>query len=93
MVLNITLSIALFRNMVAMITGAKRYILAPPNQCTSLGIVTDKRHPVYRHSILNFGHLNILGGHNKKAEDVSLLKLMTLLKCSKDDLNFLFLLH
>jgi hypothetical protein len=30
------------RNMVAMITGAKRYILSPPNQCSKLGIFTEK---------------------------------------------------
>lgn len=57
--------------MVAMITGAKRYILAPPNQCTKLGMVTDKRHPVYRHSLLNFGHMNLLNKDNLK--EVSIL--------------------
>eukprot|EP00957_Ditylum_brightwellii_P114457 8726734-Ditylum_brightwellii.AAC.1 len=26
------------RNMVAMVSGAKRYVLAPPNQCAKLGV-------------------------------------------------------
>ena len=46
------------RNMVGMITGAKRYILSPPHQCSRLGIFTERTSPIYRHSLLNFGHLN-----------------------------------
>jgi hypothetical protein len=46
------------RNMVAMVTGAKRYILSPPNQCQYMGIVTERGNPIFRHSMLNFGHLN-----------------------------------
>lgn len=46
------------RNMIAMMTGAKRYILSPPRECPKLGIVTGKGTPIYRHSMLNFGHLN-----------------------------------
>ena len=48
------------RNMIAMITGAKRYILSPPNVCPQLGIVTSRRHPSYRHSMLNFGRCTLL---------------------------------
>ena len=48
------------RNMVAMLKGAKRYILSPPNQCSKLGIFTQKRSPIYRHSLLNFGHIDYL---------------------------------
>ena len=48
------------RNMVAMITGAKRYILSPPKECGKLGIVSMKKHPSFRHSMLNFGHINLL---------------------------------
>jgi hypothetical protein len=62
------------RNMVAMITGAKRYILSPPNQCSKLGIVTSRGNPVFRHSLLNFGHLNHLeddSATNDKKEDMS----------------------
>ena len=44
--------------MVAMMTGAKRYILSPPNQCGKLGIVTGRGNAIFRHSMLNFGHLN-----------------------------------
>jgi len=46
------------RNMVAMLQGAKRYILSPPNQCSKLGIFTSKKSPIFRHSLLNFDHLN-----------------------------------
>jgi Cupin-like domain len=48
------------RNMVAMVQGAKRYILSPPNQCSKLGIFTNKRSPIYRHSLLNFGHIALM---------------------------------
>lgn len=48
------------RNMIAMMTGAKRYILSPPNACPKLGVVTARRHPSYRHSMLNFGRVTIL---------------------------------
>ena len=44
------------KNMVGMITGAKRYVLGPPNQCSKLGIVTTRGHALFRHSLLNFGH-------------------------------------
>lgn len=39
-------------------TGAKRYILSPPKECSKLGIITVKGNPIFRHSMLNFGHLN-----------------------------------
>jgi hypothetical protein len=48
------------RNMVAMITGAKRYILSPPRECSKLGIATARGNPIFRHSLLNFGHLDFL---------------------------------
>jgi hypothetical protein len=50
------------RNMVGMITGAKRYILSPPNSCHNLGIVTSRTSPIFRHSLLNFGHLKYIRG-------------------------------
>ena len=46
------------RNMIAMMTGAKRYILSPPRECSRLGIVNERGHSIFRHSMLNFGHLN-----------------------------------
>lgn len=46
--------------MIAMMTGAKRYILSPPNSCPKLGIVSSRRHPSYRHSMLNFGRVTLL---------------------------------
>mmetsp|Transcript_2231 Transcript_2231/g.3125 ORF Transcript_2231/g.3125 Transcript_2231/m.3125 type:complete len:207 (-) Transcript_2231:173-793(-) len=58
------------RNMVAMITGAKRYILSPPNQCPKLGIITKKRHPTFRHSLLNFGHINLLANSDIEAKSM-----------------------
>lgn len=45
------------QNMIAMISGAKRYILSPPNQCSKLGIVTERGTAMYRHSLLNFERL------------------------------------
>lgn len=44
------------RNMIAMIRGTKRYILTPPKTCVQLGIITDKRHPSYRHSIIDWSN-------------------------------------
>ena len=49
--------------MVAMITGAKRYILAPPKECSKLALVVEKAHPSFRHSMLNFDHIDLL--HNQ----------------------------
>ena len=48
------------RNMIAMLTGAKRYILSPPTACGNLGIFTSRESPIYRHSLLNFGHIKYL---------------------------------
>lgn len=52
------------RNMVGMITGAKRYILSPPNQCSKLGIFSSRESPIYRHSLLNFGHIQYIDEYN-----------------------------
>jgi hypothetical protein len=54
------------RNMVAMVTGAKRYILSPPNQCRNLGIVTARGNAIFRHSLLNFGHINHLNDQQQQ---------------------------
>ena len=42
------------RNMVAMLRGEKRYILAPPRECKKLGVITDVRHPSFRHSVFDW---------------------------------------
>lgn len=42
------------RNMVAMLKGEKRYILNPPKACKQLGIISDTRHPSFRHSIIDW---------------------------------------
>jgi len=55
------------RNMVGMITGAKRYMLSPPKECSKLGIVASRKHPTYRHSLLNFGHINLLESDDEDA--------------------------
>jgi hypothetical protein len=57
------------RNMIAMVTGAKRYILSPPNQCRNLGIVTSRGSAIFRHSLLNFGHINYLDQHDTEMSD------------------------
>mmetsp|Transcript_50124 Transcript_50124/g.74837 ORF Transcript_50124/g.74837 Transcript_50124/m.74837 type:complete len:661 (-) Transcript_50124:100-2082(-) len=54
------------KNMVAMIKGAKRYILSPPKECSKLGIVTIRGNSIFRHSLLNFGHINYLGTEEGK---------------------------
>lgn len=46
------------RNMVAMIKGSKRYILNPPSECQKLGIITEQKHPSYRHSVLDWSDIN-----------------------------------
>jgi len=56
------------RNMIAMITGAKRYILSPPNQCQKLGIVSNHKHAAFRHSLLNFGHINLLDSEDPETK-------------------------
>ena len=55
--------------MIAMLKGAKRYILSPPNQCAKLGIFTDQRSPIFRHSLLNFGHLNEMDDTSMSPEE------------------------
>ena len=45
------------RNMVAMLKGAKRYILNPPEACKKIGIITDQRHPSYRHSLIDWSDI------------------------------------
>lgn len=60
------------RNMIAMVQGAKRYILSPPRECHKLGIVTAKANTLYRHSLLNFGHIYYLDteeGKNMPAQE------------------------
>jgi len=47
-------------NMVAMIRGAKRYILSPPTSCGYFALQTQRGHPSFRHSMLNFGHISLL---------------------------------
>lgn len=54
------------RNMIAMITGAKRYILSPPRACSKLGIFTSKYSPIYRHSLLNFAHISLMGDEHSR---------------------------
>mmetsp|Transcript_18360 Transcript_18360/g.17679 ORF Transcript_18360/g.17679 Transcript_18360/m.17679 type:complete len:130 (+) Transcript_18360:167-556(+) len=46
------------RNMVAMLGGAKRYILNPPKECKKLGLITDQKHPSYRHSIIDWSDIS-----------------------------------
>ena len=46
------------RNMVAMLKGNKRYIIAPPRACDKLGIISDRDHPSYRHSVIDWSDMN-----------------------------------
>mmetsp|Transcript_25690 Transcript_25690/g.42865 ORF Transcript_25690/g.42865 Transcript_25690/m.42865 type:complete len:384 (+) Transcript_25690:109-1260(+) len=45
------------RNMVAMLKGEKRYILTPPWSCKQIGIINDKKHPSYRHSVIDWSDM------------------------------------
>eukprot|EP00981_Chlorochromonas_danica_P000630 scaffold143_cov173-Ochromonas_danica.AAC.6 len=45
------------KNFVAMLKGAKRYILTPPRTCDRLGIIPDTHHPSYRHSTIDWSDL------------------------------------
>lgn len=45
------------RNMVVVLRGQRRYILAAPDACSRLSIITDKRHPSYRHSVLDWSSI------------------------------------
>ena len=44
------------RNMVAMLRGAKRYILTPPTSCAHLNLIRDRKHPSFRHSEIDWSH-------------------------------------
>lgn len=57
------------KNMIAMVTGAKRYILSPPTQCSKLGIVTGRGNAIFRHSMLNFGHISEMGNPDMPDEE------------------------
>lgn len=46
------------KNMVAMIKGAKRYIITPPWTCDHLSILSDTKHPSYRHSVVDWSDLD-----------------------------------
>jgi Cupin-like domain len=45
------------KNFIAMIRGAKRYILNPPYTCKQLGIIKDNKHPSYRHSAIDWSNV------------------------------------
>jgi hypothetical protein len=62
------------RNMIAMITGAKRYILSPPRECPKLGIVTVRGNASFRHSMLNFGHLTEMDNPGMPVEEREWMK-------------------
>ena len=52
------------RNMIAMLRGKKRYILTPPHTCKYLGIISDPRHPSYRHSVIDWSDIHQAKAHN-----------------------------
>mmetsp|Transcript_13191 Transcript_13191/g.33219 ORF Transcript_13191/g.33219 Transcript_13191/m.33219 type:complete len:647 (+) Transcript_13191:92-2032(+) len=64
------------RNMIAMITGAKRYILSPPRACKRLGVVSNKGHASFRHSMLNYGHLSLVDIPDIPAEEKEWLEMV-----------------
>ena len=52
------------RNSIAMIRGSKRYILTPPESCKYLAIISDKKHPSFRHSMIDWSNLNQARAHS-----------------------------
>mmetsp|Transcript_13249 Transcript_13249/g.21694 ORF Transcript_13249/g.21694 Transcript_13249/m.21694 type:complete len:379 (+) Transcript_13249:102-1238(+) len=56
------------RNSVAMVRGSKRYILTPPESCGHLAIISDKNHPSFRHSMIDFANLKQI--HTKMLQRV-----------------------
>ncbi|KAG7371628.1 cupin-like domain containing protein [Nitzschia inconspicua] len=54
------------QNIIGMITGAKRYILLPPNQRSKLSIFTDRDHSLFQHSKLNSGRM---GNQQQQQQD------------------------
>lgn len=59
------------QNMIAMITGAKRYILSPPKACSELGVFSARESPIFRHSLLNFDHLAYWQEEEKEGESAT----------------------
>jgi hypothetical protein len=56
------------RNFITMVKGAKRYILAPPRECSKLGVIPSIKSPMYRHSILNYRHFDYLHDKEQSAD-------------------------
>ena len=54
------------RNMIAMLKGSKRYIINPPEACPHLGILSEKKHPSYRHSIYDWSDVEFARQHFQK---------------------------
>ena len=51
------------RNMIAMLKGSKRYIINPPRACEHLGIISDTKHPSYRHSVIDWSDISQARAH------------------------------
>lgn len=68
------------RNMVAMLKGAKRYILAPPTACQRLSIIPDRRHPSFRHSTADWSDAREAGDRLSHHESVFVVVLVLLSK-------------
>jgi len=64
------------RNMIAMITGAKRYILSPPRACKQLGVVSTKGHASFRHSMLNYGRIAMMDREDMPQEEKEWLEIV-----------------
>lgn len=52
------------KNMVAMLKGRKRYILNPPAMCRKLGIEVNHKHPIFRHSLVDWSDINEAKRHS-----------------------------
>lgn len=51
------------RNMIMMLRGNKRYIINPPEACKYLGVIADRNHPSYRHSVFDWSDIEQARAH------------------------------
>ena len=52
------------RNMIAMLKGAKRYVLTSPRGCKQTQLISDPDHPSFRHSELDWSNATVAREHH-----------------------------
>ncbi len=51
------------KNMITLLRGRKRYIINPPKACKRLAIISDKKHPSFRHSVIDWSDIDQARSH------------------------------